>query len=418
MNEPVSGTAGHARHHLEWGLTLFGTAVGIGILYLPILAGLRSTLAMLIIGIVCFPAVWLAHRLLTRMAIQQNTADSLPGMLSENMGAFWGLLPSLLYSLLCLTLVTICATAIINISSMLIESQLGLEPLARPILSLMLALGLSALMLTAGEKILERITALLAVPLIGLLLFLSFYLIPWWDTAMLSVIPDRNTLITSLLLLLPLFLLTMDFSPVCPQLAATARQRFTDPASTIRQCDRSLLRNSLILLAFVLFFCLSAIMATPPATFLYARQHNLDILSLISMRFEDGPLYILLPALALATLLEGYCFAFLGARKGLINLISLFHRYQHHDESQVNPLQWITTLIMTLPLWIVAFFNPSILLLLASLAAPLLALLCYVLPVGLVLIRQPLRALRGPACLLILLAGLLTLASPCLSHHF
>lgn len=51
---------------LRWILSLFGTAVGAGILFLPIRAGSGGFWAVVVMSALIFPMVWLSHRALSR----------------------------------------------------------------------------------------------------------------------------------------------------------------------------------------------------------------------------------------------------------------------------------------------------------------------------------------------------------------
>ncbi|WP_270985698.1 aromatic amino acid transport family protein, partial [Campylobacter helveticus] len=59
----------------RWILSLFGTAVGAGILYLPIRAGTGGFWPVVAMGFVIFPMVYLSHRALSRFVSQASGAD-------------------------------------------------------------------------------------------------------------------------------------------------------------------------------------------------------------------------------------------------------------------------------------------------------------------------------------------------------
>ncbi|WP_432264778.1 aromatic amino acid transport family protein [Campylobacter felis] len=59
----------------RWMLSLFGTAVGAGILYLPIKAGTGGVLPVIAMCFIIFPMVYLSHRALSRFVSQANGAD-------------------------------------------------------------------------------------------------------------------------------------------------------------------------------------------------------------------------------------------------------------------------------------------------------------------------------------------------------
>jgi serine transporter len=417
MNKPAGIDAGTTQHDVEWILTLFGTAVGAGILFLPIQAGVGGVWPILILSCVSFPVVWLSHRTLTHLVVTHKSPSELPQVVEDDLGDGAGLAVSLLYLVFYLSLVVAFATGMINIAATYIDYQLGLEAMPRPILGLLIALGLSAIMLTAGENAILRITSGIAFPLIAALLFLSVYLIPNWHTAMFSQLPDIWSLTKSLLLIVPILFFSMDFSAICAMLAASYRRRYPDARVAMRRSDRAVYWSSLMLLVFVLFFAFSCVLATQPRDLAFALQHNIDVLTLMSMHVKPHLLSYALPILAFATILHSYFTAFLGARNGLIGLMSQWKRHQRHPEG-LHSLEWITTLLIALPLWLFALANPSILALIGLIAAPIIALVCYIMPVY-VFRRLPRLAIyRERASAVVLLAGLLVMVSYWVGTHW
>lgn len=62
-----------------WMLNLFGTAIGAGVLYLPITAGAGGIWPLIIMAILSGPMVWLAHRNLVRFCLSSsNPGEILP----------------------------------------------------------------------------------------------------------------------------------------------------------------------------------------------------------------------------------------------------------------------------------------------------------------------------------------------------
>ena len=68
---------GWTQHDTQWVLSLFGTAVGAGILFLPINIGIGGFWPLLIMALLAFPMTFLAHRGLARFVLssKQDNAD-------------------------------------------------------------------------------------------------------------------------------------------------------------------------------------------------------------------------------------------------------------------------------------------------------------------------------------------------------
>ncbi len=76
MTQPItfsqekSGTWG--KRDTEWMLALFGTAIGAGVLFLPINAGLGGIWPLILMTIIIGPMTFLAHRGLTRLCLSSK----------------------------------------------------------------------------------------------------------------------------------------------------------------------------------------------------------------------------------------------------------------------------------------------------------------------------------------------------------
>ena len=81
----------------RWMLSLFGTAVGAGILYLPIKAGVGGFWPVVAMTILTFPMVWLSHRALSRFCIEQNRVDN---DITHAVEEYWGRKASFLITIL------------------------------------------------------------------------------------------------------------------------------------------------------------------------------------------------------------------------------------------------------------------------------------------------------------------------------
>jgi len=419
MNKRTGMGAGTTLHDVEWLLTLFGTAIGAGILFLPIQAGLGGIWPLLILSCVSFPFVWLSHRTMTHLIVTHPTPCELSQVIEDDLGATAGLMVSILTLVFYLGLVVAYATGMINIASTYIEYQLGLEAIPRPVLSLLIALGLTAVMLAAGEDTILRITSAVVYPLISVLLFLSLYMIPMWHSTLFFATPNAHDLLKSLLLVLPVLIFSMDFSPICSLLAISYRNHYPDARVAMRRSDRTVYWNSLLLLVFVMFFVFSCILATHPEDLAFARQHNIDILTLMSLHMKLPILRFAFPMLAFAAILHSYFSVFLGARSGLVNMLGRLRRRNQvaAPTDTPHPIEWVTTLLIALPLWLLAIADPSILAIIGMLAAPIIALVCYVMPVYLFHRIPQLSVYRDRTSALVLVSGLLVITSYTLGYY-
>ena len=70
-----AGRVANKRFETNWTISLFGTAVGAGVLFLPINAGLGGLWPLLIVTLLIGPMTYLSHRALSRFVC----ASPVPG---------------------------------------------------------------------------------------------------------------------------------------------------------------------------------------------------------------------------------------------------------------------------------------------------------------------------------------------------
>lgn len=197
LDMPSTETNRWSKHDTQWVLSLFGTAVGAGILFLPINIGIGGFWPLLIMAVLAFPMTYLAHRGLARFVLssKQDNAD-FTDVVEEHFGVSAGRLISLLYFFSIFPILLIYGVGLTNTVDSFIVNQLGLSSPPRVLLSGVLVAGMIAVML-GGERLLMRAFSILVYPLVAVLLFLSLYLIPNWQMPVVTV-PDSSSLTETL----------------------------------------------------------------------------------------------------------------------------------------------------------------------------------------------------------------------------
>lgn len=70
-----------------WMLGLYGTAIGAGVLFLPINAGVGGLIPLIIMAILAFPMTFFAHRGLTRFVLSGKNRAKISLKWSKNTSA-------------------------------------------------------------------------------------------------------------------------------------------------------------------------------------------------------------------------------------------------------------------------------------------------------------------------------------------
>ena len=156
-----------------WVISLFGTAVGAGILFLPINAGMGGFWPLVVMALLVGPMTYLAHRGLARFVLssKQPNAD-ITQVVEEHFGVGAGKLITLLYFFAIYPIVLIYGVGITNTVESFLVNQLQMTPPPRWILSIVLIMAMMSVML-AGEKLMLKVTEFLVYPLIAILAGIS-----------------------------------------------------------------------------------------------------------------------------------------------------------------------------------------------------------------------------------------------------
>ena len=372
------------RQDMEWVLTLFGTAIGAGILFLPIQAGLGGIWPMIILTLIILPLTYISHRGVTRMVASSEQATDITGVVENDLGRNWGFAISVLYFL---SIVTICvgyATGVTKIVSSFLENQMGIDGISRPMLTGILLVGLTGV-IVAGENTVLKVTSILVYPLIAILFGLSLYMIPYWNLSVFQQPIEPASLVRNLLLTFPVLVFSMNFSPICSALASSYRGKSATPDEAVKRTDRVVWWNSLILLVFVMFFVFSIVLSQTPQSMVDAKANNVDVLTMISLQSNEPWLRYLIPIVALIAIVTSYFGHFIGTCEGLDGMIYRLATWNADKDSKAafnhRKLRTWTTISMIAGLWMLAVFNPPILKIIGAMSAPVIALYCYVMPV-------------------------------------
>jgi len=370
------------KHDFEWMLTLFGTAVGAGILFLPIQAGLGGIWPMIAVTLIIFPLTYLSHRGITRIVASNKEPKDITGVVEQDLGKNVGFAVSILYFL---SIVTICvgyATGVTNLVESFLENQMGISGFPRPLLCLLLLLLLTSV-IVAGEKVLITVTSLMVYPLIVILFGLSIYMMPEWNLSVFEQPLVPNDVLRHVLLIFPLLVFAMNFSPICSAFGLSYRERCSTPEEAVKRTDKIIFWNCLILLIFVMFFVFSMVLSSTPESIKVAKAENIDILTMISLNHHHPLIRYFVPLLAFFAIASSYFGHFLGTREGLNSIVrfAVERKNSAGDIKSIRHLNKYTTIALVLFLWALAVYNPSILNMIGMLSAPIIALYCYIMPV-------------------------------------
>ncbi|KLV01437.1 aromatic amino acid transport family protein [Photobacterium aphoticum] len=377
------------KHDTSWMLSLFGTAVGAGILFLPINIGMGGFWSMVIMALLAGPMTYFAHRGLARFVLSSSRPESdFTDVVEEHFGQKAGRMISLLYFLSIFPILLIYGVGLTNTVDSFIVNQLGWESPSRIALSGLLVFLMIAVMM-AGERVMLRAFEIIVYPLAAILAGLSFYLIPSWQWPDLSLgmsVPDFTL---SLWLAIPVSVFAFSHAAAISSFVHVQRRHYGKQADV--KSEQILKRTSIMLIAFVLFFVFSCVLSLTPEQLQEAKQQNVSVLSYLANIYDSPFIALLGPFIAFIAISSSFLGHFMGARESLNGMM------QKQVSLSPRAIDKLGIAFLFFAIWFAAVMNPSILGMMEALSGPVIAMILFLMPMIAVLKVDALKAYRGHA---------------------
>lgn len=218
-----------------WMLGLYGTAIGAGVLFLPINAGIGGLIPLIIMAILAFPMTFFAHRGLTRFVLSgKNAGEDITEVVEEHFGISAGKLITLLYFFAIYPILLVYSVAITNTVESFITHQMHMNAPPRALLSLVLILGLMTLV-HFGQEMIVKAMSILVFPFVAVLMALALYLIPNWNTSVFENVSLSGNgvghgMLMTLWLVIPVMVFSFNHSPIISSFAVAKRKEYGEDA--------------------------------------------------------------------------------------------------------------------------------------------------------------------------------------------
>ncbi|WP_135442750.1 aromatic amino acid transport family protein [Vibrio tasmaniensis] len=369
----VTDTSKFNYKDFTWCLSLFGTAVGAGVLFLPIKAGAGGFWPLVILALIAAPMTWFAHKSLARFVLSsKNPEADITDTVEEHFGKTGANLITFAYFFAIYPIVLIYGVGITNTVDSFLVNQMGMESIPRPLLSGALILAMTA-GVVFGKELMLKATSAMVYPLVFILLALSFYLVPDWNTSMMETSPEWSAMPSIIWLAIPIIVFSFNHSPIISQFSKEQRRVYGDDA--VKKTDAITGGAAMMLMGFVMFFVFSVVLSLSPEQLATAQSQNISVLSYLANVHESPLISYMGPLVAFAAITSSYFGHFLGAHEGLVGLI------KSRSGSSISTIEKASLAFIVVTTWIVAVVNPSILGMIETMGAPMIAAILFLMPV-------------------------------------
>ena len=365
---------------MRWVITLFGTGVGAGILFLPINAGSFGFWPLVIATLLIGPMVFFSHRTYARIV----SASPVKGLdvlqvITALTGRKRGFASAVLYWLGIYPTVLIYAISITNTLDSFIVNQLGGAQVSRWLLALV-AVGVMTSAYAFGKKLTLWLANALVYPLIIALAAVSLYLIPSWDFAGFRSYESSYPVWQGLLLILPVLVFSFSHMAALSQFALDTQKKMDgDVAATEREVSKVELVTAILLVAFTMFFVWSCSLALGADGMDAAREQNVPVLSYLANETDAPFMAWMSPIIAICAIITSYFGHLLGTEEGTAYLV----RSVAPDVAarfSTSTLRWAVNIFVLVTAVLVAVLNPSILDMISVVGGIFVAFLVYIMP--------------------------------------
>lgn len=413
---PKSGASSSwTKQDTVWMLGLYGTAIGAGTLFLPINAGIGGLWPLIVMALLALPLTFFAHRGLTRFVLSSSKPGAdITEVVEEHFGVGAGKLITLLYFFAIYPILLVYSVAITNTVQSFMVNQLGVSAPPRAILSLILILGLMAIV-RLGEKMIVKAMSVLVYPFVACLMLLALYLVPEWNGAAIQQAGSLGDALShgafykTLWLAIPVMVFSFNHSPIISSFSVDQQKLHGDAAEPA--AGRVLIRAHIMMVLSVMFFVFSCVFSLSPADLAAAKAQNISILSYLANHFRNPVIEWVAPLIAIVAISKSFLGHYLGAKEGFNGLIIKQLR-QSGKSIETAKLDRFTAVFMIITTWAVATFNPSILGMIETLGGPVIAMLLFLMPMYAIAKVPAMKKYSGAASnVFVVLIGLIAISA-------
>ncbi|BCA96540.1 serine transporter [Legionella antarctica] len=390
LNDSATISSAQSNEHLSewrkqdtvWMLSLYGTAIGAGTLFLPIDAGLNGIWPLIIMALLAFPMTYYSHRALCRFVLSGSAAhNDITDVVEEHFGPFAGKMLTALYFFAIYPILLMYSVAITNTTESFLVNQIGVTAPPRALLAIVLILALMTVV-RFGQDIIVKSMSVLVYPFASILLLLSLYLIPNWNNAILQQSNSLQAngghgLLMTLWLIVPVMVFSFNHSPIISSFAVSQKQQHGSQAD--KRSSSIMKYSHLLMVSSVMFFVFSCVFSLSPQDLMQAKQQNISILSYLANHFNTPVIAYIAPLIAFIAISKSFLGHYLGAKEGLSGIIVKSLKSSGKTISS-KTLQRTIEVFMVMTCWIIATINPNILKMIETLGGPVIALLLFIMP--------------------------------------
>ncbi|MFG0803170.1 amino acid permease [Leclercia sp. GLN_9] len=391
-----------------WALGLYGTAVGAGMLLLPVEIGTRGPVIFLIMLLLGLPLSLLPHLLLCRVYMrEEETATGTLPIFGSFFSGRGEKLMTLFYCVTFFPVTLVYGVALVNAMDNFLTEHLHFTGISRGPLSFIVVAALYVVLSKGRDKVVATMSAL-ALPFAASVLLIGVSLIPDWHlsnfTSAITEVKSTplSTTMKGIWLTLPLITFSFCCAPMVSPLTSYYREKRAEGESKALFVIRV---AYVAIFTSIIFFVLSCVLSIPHDSFVQAKAQNLNVLSVMKGNGDFSLIYYLAPFIAII----GMTKSFLGVGLSVAETFGQLAASVSGKKAATS--KRVASLVLFLLTFGIVYANPDVINLIETFCGPLIAVILFLIPAYLIYTRAALAQLRGVTVFLVVLGGLATLSA-------
>lgn len=370
---------------IEWIFVLFGTAIGAGILFLPIQAAISGIIPLIIVTVLIIPIIFNAENNLGKIILDEKGDYNILQVFDLKFNKPLALLSNIIYFLTCFTVIIAYAISLPHeVGNALVLYGITSVSLSKHAWFSFIVIAIPIIVMLTNRKFMLRVMSIIIYPLIICLLIISCSLIPYWSLDNLEFTNiSFYSILHGFLMVFPILVFSMNFSQSISQMSIYYKLNNRDFGVVKKKMSNNIFFGTILISFFTLFFIYSCILSVNSSVISAAAKQNISAIAVLSDHFKIGFLHYLGPIIAITAILSSFLGVFLGTlesfNEGFRQLANLIKPGAHKiiGDHRINLTSSIVVFII---LWIIAVFNLKVISILGLLTAPCIAALIFVLP--------------------------------------
>lgn len=363
-----------------------------------------------------YPSMYFFQRVFVNSLVEARTCKDYPGIISEYLGKNWGAFLGFLYFVMLVIWYFIYSETVIKDSASYLHTfGVSANNLSANPLYIIGVISFLTFIAFKGEKLLFKLSSVLALTVLAIIFLMSLAMIPEWSTKNIAPAPDVITLSKDAIVMLPFVLTSILFIQSLSPMVVFFRQNSDSRKAARFRSLRSMNLAFGILFIMVFFYANSFNLSISQTEATDAFNENVSALAIAAKGSKH--VFVSILAVLLDILAVVCCFfsVFLGLKKGsrglVINVLKRFH-----SEKQIN--EQALDRVIAVFLVLLATGNTLInikILYFTWICSPIFGIVGCFVPTYLVYRLPELHKYKGPHLYIIIFVGILLCLSPFLA---